>query len=238
MGKIIKELVYQYKDLQVKILYKKIRHTYLRVKPEGYIEVTTNYRSSLKYLDQLIDRFYTSLKSKQQSVQAYRENLQTLSEGLSIKLCGKEYLLVVSQAKQNKVNFCDGNCFLAVKDPDNLELKQQTLHKGYKQIAKQVFAELISSRFSYFEKLGFSMPKLTIKTMRTRWGSYAKATNRINLNLALIYLEPKLIDYVVVHELCHIIEQNHSRKFYDLMAIFLPNWYDLRRELKAHAYIL
>ena len=74
--------------------------------------------------------------------------------------------------------------------------------------------------------------------MRTRWGSYSLAVNKVNLNLALVKLDIKLIDYVVVHELCHIIEQNHSSRVYALMNKILPNWKELKQELNSFSHIL
>ena len=73
--------------------------------------------------------------------------------------------------------------------------------------------------------------KLRIKNVKTIWGS-CSSKNNINLNLNLMKLRPELIDYVILHELCHTIEKNHSKKFWNLLEKHLPTAKVLRKELK------
>jgi predicted metal-dependent hydrolase len=66
--------------------------------------------------------------------------------------------------------------------------------------------------------------------MRARWGS-CNTKGLITLNQKLIHLDPKLIDYVIMHELCHLVEHNHSKRFYSLLAVMMPDWNDRRQRL-------
>ncbi|MBE7705630.1 MAG: M48 family metallopeptidase [Cyanobacteria bacterium SIG30] len=78
---------------------------------------------------------------------------------------------------------------------------------------------------------GFKYNNLRIKNVRSIWGS-CSIKNNINLNLNLMKLDKKLIDYVILHELCHTIEKNHSQKFWNLLEEHLPDAKKLRRELR------
>ncbi|NCA94384.1 MAG: M48 family peptidase, partial [Sphingobacteriia bacterium] len=78
---------------------------------------------------------------------------------------------------------------------------------------------------------GFEFKKISIRSQRTRWGSCSQAGN-LNFNYKLIYLPDKIIDYVIVHELCHLDEFNHSRRFWFLVSEIIPDYRILRRELK------
>ena len=68
--------------------------------------------------------------------------------------------------------------------------------------------------------------------MKTRWGVCNRANNNVTLNSNLIRYDEKVIDYVIFHELCHFIHPNHSKMFWDLVSIYVPNWKIYRNELK------
>ena len=77
----------------------------------------------------------------------------------------------------------------------------------------------------------FKVGRVSIRNQRTRWGSCSKAGN-LNFNYRIALLPEALSDYVIVHELCHIGEFNHSGKFWDLVAVALPDYAKIRAELK------
>ncbi|MFH1661706.1 MAG: M48 family metallopeptidase [Candidatus Falkowbacteria bacterium] len=83
----------------------------------------------------------------------------------------------------------------------------------------------------YNQECKFKFNKITIKNQKTRWGSCSRKGN-ININYKIIYLPEKIAEYIVVHEICHLIEFNHSRKFWNLVAEIFPDYLDIRRELK------
>lgn len=104
--------------------------------------------------------------------------------------------------------------------------------------SQSVIAQLLIDLFPQFAKLGYHLPRLSIKKMRTRWGSYSAKTHRIHLNQILLYLDIKFSRYVIIHELCHLIEMNHSPQFYALMDFYQPDWRTLKLELNKFAYLL
>ncbi|MEK7615761.1 MAG: M48 family metallopeptidase [Patescibacteria group bacterium] len=81
----------------------------------------------------------------------------------------------------------------------------------------------------------FDFYGIKLKRMKSRWGSCSRKKN-LNFNTKLALLPMHLIDYVIVHELCHLREFNHSRKFWELVALTLPDWKSLRKELRTIAY--
>ena len=94
---------------------------------------------------------------------------------------------------------------------------------------------LAEERIVYFNKFyGYSWKKITIKNTKTRWGSCSKKGN-LNFSYKIALLPQKMADYIIVHELCHLGEFNHSRQFWDLVAKTVPDYLELRRELKKMA---
>ncbi|MFA5131039.1 MAG: M48 family metallopeptidase [Patescibacteria group bacterium] len=94
--------------------------------------------------------------------------------------------------------------------------------------------ELISARLKYYNSIyHYDYARLTIRNQKTRWGSCSKQGN-LSFNFRLFYLPARLRDYVIVHELCHLKEFNHSAEFWRLVAKTVPNFKNLRKELRSN----
>ena len=97
---------------------------------------------------------------------------------------------------------------------------------------KEKALSLVKSKVVYFSKLyEFEYNRISVKNQKTRWGSCSKKRN-INFNYKIVFLPEKLVDYIVVHELCHTKELNHSKNFWNLVAEILPDYKKLRKEIK------
>ena len=83
--------------------------------------------------------------------------------------------------------------------------------------------------------MGVPMPQIAIRRMTTRWGTCNTATLRITLNLELARRDPSLLEYVIVHELAHLIERGHNQRFYAVMDRHLPDWKQRRRALNGRS---
>lgn len=90
----------------------------------------------------------------------------------------------------------------------------------------------VENRISYFNKFyNFEINRIVIKNQKTRWGSCSSKKN-LNFNYKIIYLRPALADYLIVHELCHLGELNHSKRFWALVAKTIPSYIKISKELK------
>ncbi|OGH92585.1 MAG: hypothetical protein A2534_02540 [Candidatus Magasanikbacteria bacterium RIFOXYD2_FULL_39_9] len=98
----------------------------------------------------------------------------------------------------------------------------------YKAVARKIARD----KMGYFNKFyGHSWKNISIKNTKTRWGSCSKKGN-INFNYKIALLPEKLVDYIIVHELCHLAQFNHSRKFWSLVAQAVPDHKQIRTELR------
>ncbi|MFA6534241.1 MAG: SprT family zinc-dependent metalloprotease [Patescibacteria group bacterium] len=96
---------------------------------------------------------------------------------------------------------------------------------------------LVNERLNYFNWLyNFSWQRISVRNQKTRWGSCSQKGN-LNFNYKLVFLPAEAADYIIVHELCHLGEFNHSKKFWQLVARAAPDYLDIRRELKAKGLI-
>ncbi len=92
--------------------------------------------------------------------------------------------------------------------------------------------ELVQNRLEYFNQFyNFEYKNVCVRNQKTRWGSCSKKKN-LNFNFKIIFLTPEQQDYIVVHELCHLQEFNHGKKFWDLVAIQIPEHKKVRASIK------
>ena len=97
---------------------------------------------------------------------------------------------------------------------------------------KEQARELVLSRLEYFNQYyGLAWKRVSIRNQRTCWGSCTSLGN-LNFNYKLLFLPPELRDYIIVHELCHLAELNHGRKFWDLVREQVPDYHTHKRALK------
>lgn len=106
-------------------------------------------------------------------------------------------------------------------------------HKDYLGNRDEAHA-LAHERVRFYNKIyGFSFNKIFIKNQKTRWGSCSRKQN-LNLNYKIVFLPQKHQDYIIVHEMCHLKEFNHSRKFWTLVGKALPNYLEIKKELRNY----
>ncbi len=139
-----------------------------------------------------------------------------------------QYLIQKSRWVLEKIDFFEGlkkNQPKAYEDMDSDTLKQKAL-------------ELVEEKVKRFNrKFGFKFNKVAIKDQKTCWGSCSKKKN-LNFNWRIVLLPDHLADYIVIHELCHLKEFSHSRRYWNLLASVLPNYKELVHELKSKGLML
>jgi len=175
------------------------------------------------------------------------------------------YTLKVSKrAKRMRLAvYCDGSCVVTIPRPlpesaiekfliqkskwvlDKISYFRSAKTNAWKIGDKEDFLKhkdqallLAEKRLAYFNKCyGYEWNKITIKNQKTRWGSCSRKGN-LNFNYKIALLHPKTADYIIVHELCHLGQFNHSRKFWNLVAKAMPDYLEIKNELKKSGSVL
>ena len=136
-------------------------------------------------------------------------------------------LLIRKNGHQEHVSLQHGTLTVFTVRPGQ---SKALLDDWYRDKAHAVFAQRLDVCLAMFDY--DKVPGLMIKQMTRRWGSYSHKTNRVILNRELIKAATRHIDYVIIHELCHMTHRKHSRSFYELLASKLPQWQRLKTELE------
>lgn len=141
---------------------------------------------------------------------------------------GRQYKLRIETKSINDVKLYRGHLIIyCVKKGDAREI----LDKWYRERAVIHFNEMLDKTFPLFNKLKISQPDLQIRKMEKRWGS-CTPNGKIILNPELIKAPKGSIEYVVIHELCHLIHHNHTKHFYDLQESLMPDWKKWKERLE------
>ncbi|ALJ06797.1 hypothetical protein APS56_08690 [Pseudalgibacter alginicilyticus] len=144
---------------------------------------------------------------------------------------GKQYRLKLHETSNPSIKLAGGYIHVATKNLDDKEAIQRLLKSWYKEKAEQHFNKLFEELKSISKGFYDHKPSLTYRWMQKRWGSCDK-NGKIHLNLELIKAPKKCIEYVIVHELCHLKYLNHSTAFYDLLDKVYPDWRETKDRLE------
>lgn len=191
------------------------------------LTVSAPLRTSQSHLDHLLAERAAWVLSKLREWQDRQPALLAWEDGALLFYLGGELRLALRQGNGRTALEGD-DLVVAVPDPADVAAVQKKVQHWYRREAARFFAQRVGH---YAARMGLAVPKLTLSGARTRWGS-CNARGEIRLNWRLMQAPISQIDYVVVHELAHIIELNHSPRFWAVVAEHYPNWQRVRRELR------
>jgi predicted metal-dependent hydrolase len=214
------------------LIRSKRRSLELRVLEDGRVQVRAPQQTPLR----MVQAFVASRSqwiAAQQERQAQRPR-QRWHDGAAFVLRGKTLSLDASEGA-TRVFVSGGYLTVRVSDSDQESSVKTAVQNWLRKQARAAFEDSIERQFDWFAAEGFSRPVLRVKSMRTRWGSLS-ARGYINLNLALLHYPPKALDYVVMHELCHLIHMNHGPGFHALMDARMPDWRQRKNLLDQPCY--
>ena len=221
------------KILGYEVHRKKVKNINLRIRPnmEIYISAPMNLHSD--YIENFIRSKEKWIKQVLQKIEEAKQN-QLPSQYLSgekHKYLGKEYELEVKQGNSNRVSLKEGKIILTVISNifENSDEKKKVMEKWYFENAQKVFVNAIQK---WLEILDESIEKLSIKPMKSRWGSCNYVKRYINLNTELI----KRTQFEILHELTHLKYPNHGKGFYRYIENYMPNYKMAEKMLNAKHY--
>ena len=238
---MIKEIVLNEKTVMYDLQRKNVKNINLRIKADRTIVVSANQSIS----DQVIEKFIVSKSDYILKALAHYEDLAKYApkpkkyvDGETYRIFGHDRRLKVQQGKKNTVESDESFITLTVNDVHNSELKKKAMDKWLNSLCKDVVQSLCDAVYPKFQKYGINYPTIRFRNMVSRWGSCQPRRYVLTFNYALVEAPLSCIEYVVVHEFSHFLQPNHSRKFYQQLAMFMPDWEERKRILeKGSAFV-
>ena len=203
------------KKIEVSFIYLFYSYLRRRIEEDGKIYVTCNYLTTKGMILKVLNENTKSLQKMVKHIEKKNEKSNKFF------YLGNSYDIIINEDTR-KVLIIDDKIY--TKD-----LKM--LDKWYKEEIIRIFDERYVYVFNHFNE-NIKSPILKIRNMKTRWGVYNRKNHTITLNSKLIEYDIEKIDYVIVHELSHIVHFDHSKEFWNLVSKYCKNYKQIRKEMK------
>ena len=220
------EIFFEYKRSKRKTLA-------IEVHPDSSVHIIAPVESSIKDIDQKVVKRASWIIKQQQYFEQFlpRTPERQYVSGETHYYLGKSYLLKVSSGSVNQVKLKSGKLEVICKDEIKQEIVKKLLAQWYYQHAEKKFNKIALEAYSKFKEYDFKMPKIEIRRMSKRWGS-CNTIDKIIINPEIIKASSKCIEYVLIHEMCHLIVTNHNKKFFNTLTAIMPNWQKWKNKLE------
>ena len=217
--------------INIQVEKKQIKNMYIRVMPpEGYVRIAVPENTT----DDAIRMFAVSRiawikRQKRQFTQQARQTKRHYVSGESYYVWGRRYRLeVVYSSVRNSVAISGNKLVMQVRKESTVDQRENTLNEWYREQLKLAIPPVLKK---YERIVGVQVAEWYVKNMRTKWGSCIPERKRIWFNLQLAKKTPHCLEYVIVHEMIHFSERQHSDKFRENMDKFLSGWRTVKEEL-------
>jgi len=204
----------------------------LQIKSGGELVVRAPHRTPLREIEDWIFKKQRWIERHQRRFLERAEAAPRYRVGAEHVYLGEKYPLRITKGMRHGAELKDGAIYLTLRGEATPAKVERALKAWYIAEAAGVFKDRLRLLFPPFAARPHHLPEVKIRWMKSRWGSMSR-DGIMTLNAKLMLKDVELIDYVIVHELCHMEQMNHGPKFYALMDQMLPGWKKLRKGLKG-----
>lgn len=210
-------------DIKIEVTFKDIKNVHLSVHPPfGNVTLSSPTENSVKKINTyLITKLPWIRKQQKKILEQDRESSRDFITRESHYFLGKRYLLKLSESVRPSVKLHHDVIELFSPKNYTTEQKEKQMYNWYKQ---QLIGVLGKYTLMYCRKMNVTFDSYHIRKMKTKWGSCNPDKSIINFNIELVKKPVECIEYIVVHEMLHLLVRNHNQDFIILMDKYLPNW--------------
>ena len=218
-------------DIAVDVVQKDIKNIHLSVyPPTGRVRISAPLRMDLDTIRVFAITKLGWIKSQQQKLREQkRETPREYLDRESHYAWGKRYLLKIEEKDAApEVELKHNKMILRIRPATSYKTKQAILEAWYRENLKKAVPALIAK---WEPLIGVKVERFFVQRMKTKWGSCSPCARSIRLNTDLARKPPECLEYIVVHEMTHLLEPTHNARFISLMDQFMPKWRFYKDEL-------
>ena len=206
---------------------KKIKNFIIRIYPDLTIAISVPLHASSKDIENFIQNKKEWIETTLKKIEMAKENKENLKENI-IRILGKKIEKKIIESDLERIRLTDTSIYIYSKDIDNTKIEKKILEWKVEKL-KVILDEYLTK---YTKLLNKNINYYQIKKLSSAWGIYHKRENYISFNFDLIEKDIECIEYVVLHELCHIFYMNHQKDFWALVEKYMPDYKARRKKLK------
>ncbi len=223
----------------IKITKKRgLKRMTLSVKTGNEIKMTVPYSVSFDKAEKFIREKKDWIKKSQKKISEKEQSKTFFSPQTQFSTKFHTLNFILSENTQVSISHNEIKVYYTSENLFKQEKFQEYIRYGIIETLRSEAKHFLPKRTDYLaNKFGFSYSKVSVRNAKTRWGS-CSGKNNISLNIHLMRLPDRLIDYVILHELCHTIEKNHGKRFWALLDKVSGNAKGLDKELKNYSPVI
>ena len=206
---------------------KKIKNFIIRIYPDLRIAISVPLHTTNKDIENFIQSKKEWIETTLEKIKIAKENQNSLKEN-TIKILGKEIEKKIIESDLERIRLTDTSIYIYSKNIDNAKIEKKLLEWKLEKL-KVILDEYL---VKYVKLINRNINYYQIKKLSSAWGIYHKKENYISFNFDLIEKDIECIEYVVLHELCHIFFMNHQKDFWALVEKYMPDYKIRRKKLK------
>ena len=215
---------------------KPVKNINLRIRADQCVYVSAPKDVAAKMVDAfVVEKSAYILRALKKFKDRNRESTleNNFVNGETVKFLGRNLRLKVKNASRSKVESDESYVTLYVKDVRDADLKKRVLETWLRKKCKDEITAICKKVYPQVKKYGIAFPEIQLREMVSRWGSCSPKKGFVTFNTALIAMPVSCIEYVVTHEFTHFLYPNHSKKFYQQLATFMPDWEERKKRLEG-----
>ena len=221
-------------QVSVQIIRKNIKNVHLKVFRSLEVVLSVPMIVPYDWIDSFLDdhvEWIDNQITKYKKSSGYN-NLSSIRSGSSTQLLGKDIRIYKEASLADRVELDEKKICIFLRDVSDEEKSQKLFDAWWRNTASDIFQSETEQIYQkIFKKYGLNQPKILVRKMKTLWGSCTPSKDKITLNEYLLKADIRCIQYVILHELTHLIYPNHSKGFYDFLTIHMPDWKDRKKQL-------
>ncbi len=227
MEKYYLELDIRHGVVPISILRKSIKNIHLKVFSDLQVRLSVPQSADSEHIAKVLSSKKTWIIKQ---LEKYKESqghnsLLDIKHGTSTQYLGKNVRILKKCALKEYVEIDEQTMYVYLKNVESAERFHQLIHTFWRKQAEQIFTKAMNDIYNkVLKKYNVAMPALHIRKMKTQWGSCTPRRNKITLNEYLLKADLQCIQYVVLHELTHLLYPHHNKDFYTFLTIHMPDW--------------
>ena len=220
-------------NIEFKVVYSRRRTLGISVLPDASVVVRVPYRTPQKTVTKMVEEKSEWIRKHRDYFLNHKKNKFpiTYKNGSFHNFRGNTMIISTSESRIPSVQFNGSTIEIGILNPGNETAVRNLLQKAYKNEAQKQLPIMFYNINTRLSSHGLRPTGLVIRTMKSRWGSCSNK-GKITLNSELIKLSDKYIEYVIIHELCHLKHHNHSHRYYELLTELYPEWKRTKKEMR------
>ncbi|MDV2464335.1 metal-dependent hydrolase [Elizabethkingia anophelis] len=220
------------KKIEFIIKYSTRKTLGIKVSPDKTVQVSVPLETNMEEIEKWVykkTRWIFKQQNYFDTLDLYDTNYE-MKSGYSVFYLGRQYKINIKISKKEEVSYLGNQFLILVKKKENASV---IFEKWWKERAILKISEIALPMMKKFEKNHHIPSKINFQEMPTRWGS-CTVKNKLIFNPRLIHVPKRCIEYVIMHELCHLIHKHHNKDFFELLTLKMPDWEKRKEKLDKY----